>query len=271
MNFLAIITLGLILFNGSFKEPLKESIHSKVMETIKNSDNVPGLKTEEFTALRSGILAYWNDLVEKGVIEVTATDKEIRPYFVALQGIVEHVLAHELNNNVKSLIGVIHTPMPATPLCTEGSVSKELVDPTIEDDPLRLFTVKARTTIIRDYLFQGGDLYIVYPENGINKRTELQQQIYKRELDNYALHLFDCPLSCASMENDLIGAFYLFKDNSGKVFGFAIKMAQANNPQEVGNFGLWFGELNTSPIRDRISIILDNVLKYSLNPIALPI
>ena len=55
------------------------------------------------------------------------------------------------------------------------------------------------------------------------------------------------------------------------VFGFAIKMAQANNPQEVGNFGLWFGELNTSPIRDRISIILDNVLKYSLNPIALPI
>lgn len=273
MNFLASIVLGLILFTGSLmgNEPLKESIHSKVIETIENSDNIPGLKAEEFTALKPGILAYWNDLVEKGVIEVTATDKEIRPYFVALQSIVEHVLAYELNNNVKSLVGVIHTPMPATPLCTAGSVSQELIDPTIEEDPLRLLTVKARTTIVRDYLFQGGDLYIVYPQDGITKRTEAQQKIYKKELENYASHLFDRPLNCTSIENDLIGAFYLFKGNTGKIFGFAIKMTQANDPQDMGNFGLWFGEFSTLPVHDRISTILDRVLKYSLDPIALPI
>lgn len=273
MKFLARIAICLSLFTGALMstELLVENIHSKVLKTIENSDNVPGLKAEEFTTLKPGIAAYWNELMEKGVVEVTATDKEVRPYFVALQGIIEHVLACELNKNVQSLTGVIHTPMPATPLCTEGSFSRELVDPTIEEDPLRLFTVKARTTSVRDYLFQGGDLYIVYPQDGINKRTEVQQQIYTKELKNYPLHLFDRPLNCTSIENDLTGAFYLFKDNTGKVFGFAIKMTQANNPQKLGNFGLWFGEFNASPIRDRISIILNGVLKYSSAPIPLPI
>lgn len=272
MKFLSTVTLCLCLLTGhlmSLEFPM-EAIYSKVLETIQNSDNVPGLKAEEFATLRPGVIAYWNELVEKGVVEVTATDKEVRPYFVALQGIIEHVLACELNKNVHSLTGVIHTPMPATPLCTEGSVSRELVDPTIQEDLLRLFTVKARTTIVRDYLLQGGNLYIVYPQDGINKRTETQQQIYKKELNNYPLHLFDRPLNCISINNDLVGAFYLFKDNTGKVFGFAIKMTQANNPQDMGNFGLWFGEFNASPIRDRISIILNDVLKYSSAPIPLP-
>jgi hypothetical protein len=201
---------------------------------------------------------------------VKGTDKDVRPYFVALQGIIEHVLACELNKSVKSLTGVIHTPMPATPLCTEGDVSKELVDPSIEEDPLRLFTVKARTTIIRDYLFQGGDLYMVYPKEGITKRSEGQQQVYRKELENYPAHLFDRPLDCASIDNDLIGAFYLFKNAEGKVFAFAIKIAQANSPQDLESFGLWFGEVNESPVHDRISNVLDTILQYS-QPIPLPI
>lgn len=272
MNTLAAVAVGIGTLTGSLsdKDPLIQNIHSKVMETIENSDNVPGLKSEEFNSLKIGIAERWNELVEKGVLEVTATDKEVRPYFVALQGIIEHVLAYELNKSVKSLTGVIHTPMPATPLCTEGNVSKELVDPSIEEDPLRLFTVKARTTIIRDYLFQGGDLYIVYPKEGINKRSEIQQKVYRQELENYPSHLFDRPLDCASIDNDLIGAFYLFKNADGKVFAFAIKMTQANSPQDLGSFGLWLGEVNKSPAHDRISNVLDAILKYSPQLIALP-
>lgn len=190
---------------------------------------------------------------------------------MALQGIVEHVLSHELGKSMHSLTGVIHTPMPATPLCTEGSVSKELVDPSIEEDALRLFTVKARATIIRDYLFQGGDLYIVYPQDGMAKRTEIQRKIYKGELENYPAHLFDRPLDCESISNDFVGAFYLFKNSDGKLFGFAIKMTQANSPQDLGSFGLWFGEVSGSPIKDRIANVSENVLKYSSQPIPLPL
>src|SRR5690606_21668156 len=160
-------------------------------------------------------------------LEVSGTDKDVRPCFVALQAIVEHVLASALQKEVVSLKGVIHTPMPATPLCTIGKISKELVNPSIENDPARIFTVKARTTIIRDYLFKGGDLYIVYPKNGFKKRTEEQQKVYQQELASYPTHLFDVPLNCEDIPTDLIGATYLFQDRSGKTFIFAIKMTQA--------------------------------------------
>lgn len=278
MNFFALATTTLSLLTSSLtdndpkfqqnsevaqtiqhadKDPFIQYIYSQVAQTIENSDHVPGLKSDEFISLKTGIKGRWNELVTKGVLEVTAQDVDVRPYFVALQAIIEHVLSHELNNNVKSLTGVIHTPMPATPLCTEGSVSKELVDSTIAEDSFRLFTVKARTTIIRDYLFQGGDLYIVYPKDGITKRNENQQQIYKNELEKNPSHLFDCPLDCASIDNDLVGAFYLFKNSEGKLFAFAIKMTQANSPQDLGSFGLWFGEFNSSPVYERISNILE--------------
>jgi hypothetical protein len=219
----------------------------------------------------------WRELVEKGVLEVIATDKEVRPYFVALQGIVEHVLAHEFNEkNITTLAGVIHTAMPATPLCALGNVSSELldpslVDPTIAEDPVRLLTVKIRATIIRDYLFQGGDLYIAYPKEGFTKRSGDQQKIYKQELESYPSHLFDRPLDCESIDKNLSGAFYLFKKGEGEVCAFAIKMTQANDPLESGSFGLWFGELNQSSIFHRVSEVLDYVHKYSPQPIPLPL
>lgn len=256
----------------SARDPFIQNIHSKVMEVIDHADEVPGLNSAEFKDLKKGIRERWNKLIEEGVLEVTDTDKEVRPYFVALQAIVEHVLAYELNKSVKSLTGVIHTPMPATPLCTEGDVSKDLVAASIEEDPFRLFTVKARSTIIRDYLLQGGDLYVVYPKEGLSKRNESQQQIYKKELENYPAYLFDHPLDCESIENNLVGAFYLFKNLEGKLFAFAIKMSQANNPQDASSFGLWFSEFNeTFPIHERILNISDNVLKYAFQPIPLMI
>lgn len=254
------------------KDPFIQNMYSKVIETIEHSGNIPGLKSEEFNNIKIGIKERWTELVDKGVLEVKDTDDKVRPYFVALQAIVEHVLAYELGKSVQSLTGVIHTPMPATPLCAEGDVSKELVDPSIEKDSLRLFTVKARATIVRDYLYQGGDLYIVYPQEGMTKRNQSQQQTYKKELENYPAHLFDRPLNCESIANDLVGAFYLFKNTEEKLFAFAIKMTQANNPQALGSFGLWFGEVTkSSPVSDRILNILENVLKHSSQYIPLPL
>lgn len=264
--------IGMTALTGSlYGDSFTQHFHNKVMETIEHSENVPGLKSEEFQSIKIGIGERWNELVKEGVLEVTATDKEVRPYFVALQGIVEHVLAYELNKSVKSMVGIIHTPMPATPLCTTGNVSKELVDPSIEEDPRRLFTVNARTTILRDYLHEGGDLYVVYPKEGMNKRTQIQQEIYKKELENYPTHLFDRPLECESIPTEFIGALYLFENTEGKLFAFAIKMTQANSPQDLGSFGLWFGEVTKSAINDRVANIVENVLQHSTQPIPLPL
>ena len=69
----------------------------------------------------------------------------------------------------------------------------------------------------------------------------------------------------------MVGAFYLFKNTEGKLFAFAIKMTQANSPQDLGSFGLWFGEVAKSPVSDRISNVLGNILKHSPQPIPLPL
>lgn len=233
----------------------KEAIHSKVLETLNHSHEVPGLKSEEFTALRSDVSQIWDTLVQKGVIEISGTDKDVRPFFVALQGVVEHVLAAGLQKEIKELKGIIHTPMPATPLCTTGEISKELVDPSIETDPTRLFTVKARATIVRDYLFKGGDLYVVYPKGGLYQRTEEQQNIYSQALANFPTHLFDVPLNCEVIPTELIGATYFFQDQSGKTFVFAIKMTQAKDPKSMGSFGLWFGSIDLPSIQERVKAV----------------
>lgn len=237
-------------------EPLIHVLNVKVLDTIAHAKEIPGLKAEEFDLLKEAISQTWSTLVQNGVIEMSGADKEIRPYFVALQGIIEHVLSHELQQHVKDLQGMIHTPMPATPLCTMGEISKDLVDPTIESDPKRVFTVKARTTIIRDFLQKGGVLYVIYPKNGLAKRTEIQQSIYQQELCNYPEHLKDRPLNCASLPDELIGATYLFTGPQGLSFAFAIKMTQANDPKENATFGLWLGSLDHPEVKKRVNAVM---------------
>ena len=113
----------------STEEPsIIEKLSAKVLETIEHSEEVPGLRSEQFALLKEKICRTWKELVQEGVVTVSDTDKEVRPNFVALQGIMEHVLSLELKGEVKALTGIIHTPMPATPLCSLGEVSKELVD-----------------------------------------------------------------------------------------------------------------------------------------------
>ncbi|MBS0629380.1 MAG: hypothetical protein JSS30_04045 [Verrucomicrobia bacterium] len=202
----------------------------------------------------------WRTLHTEHVVEISATDKEVRPIFVGLQGIIEQALAEELQISVKNLKGIIHTPMPATPLCTKGEISKELIDPSIENDPARLATVKARTAILRDFLFKGGDLYICYPKAGFYDRTPEQQQIYLQELSNYPTHLFDTPLERDSLPLALIGATYFFETDAQETYVFSIKMTQAKDPQEIGHFGLWFGPITHPAIEQRLkslSEILD--------------
>lgn len=261
-SWLFLLILTSVVGLSAVEHPLPRIIDQKVLETIRSSNTIPGLKSDEFSALKSEISKTWESLLDEGVIEIRGTDKDVRPYFVAIQAVVEHVLASLLKDHVKTLKGVIHTPMPATALCTQGEISKELVDPTIESDPARLFTVKARTTIVRDYLFKGGDLYIVYPNDSNEKRTEEQQQIYQQELANYQNHLFDSPLNCSNIPTELIGAIYLFEDEFKNKYIFAIKMTQAKDPQEIGNFGLWFGSIYHPAIEKRVNAILNFIDQY---------
>lgn len=242
-----------------------KTISAKILDTIENSTEIPGIKSEEFTSIKPELTKTWNTLLEKGVVEITGTDKEIRPHFVALQGIIEHILASELDNEVTSFHAVIHTPMPATPLCTKGEISKNLVDPKVEGDPKQLWAVKARPVIIRECLARGANYVIAYPAVGMSKRTEEQQSIYKQELVNYPDSLVDAPLNCDSIPSNLIGASIAFENKSGEKFFFNINITQANDPKELATFSLHFGSIDNPAIKERRAL-LDGFFKpYGLN------
>lgn len=231
-------------------------LSNNVLDHIEHSPVIPGLAAEEFHALRDSLAKTWITLIKDGSLEVVGTDKDIRPIFVALQGIIEQVLSEELHSHITSLQGIIHTPMPATPLCTKGGISHNLVDPSISSDPARLFTVNARTTIVRDFVAKGGTLYIAYPKEGFSKRTEEQQKIYQEELSKYPEHLIDMPLSCSSIPLEFVGATYVFQDMQNRSFLFSIRMTQAKDPLDLGHFGLWFGCLDEPCVKTRMKTII---------------
>lgn len=227
----------------------------KVLDAIEHSAMIPGLSSDTLSTLRHEMKETWNSLNIDHRVQITGTDQDIRPLFVGLQGIIEQVLANSLGKDLHLLKGAIHTPMPPTPLCTEGSLSPQLVDPSIEKDPTRLFTVQARTIILRDFLAKGGTLYSVYPKNGLNKRTEQQRAVYQKELLNYPDHLIDAPLLCEEFPQSLIGATYVFEDDNKELWIFSINMTQAKDPQALGSFGLWFGPITHPVIEERLNAL----------------
>lgn len=236
-------------------DPLVQNIHASVRETIIASNELP---EKEEVAMR------WMELVANGELDIENTD-QARPYIIALQGLVEQVLGFELNKNIQSVTGVIHTPMPSTPLCVEGNISTELVASIPEDDFQR-FTIKDRATTVRDFLFQGGHLFVAYPEQGLLDRSEEQQEIYKKALANFPT-LFDRPLDCKKIDD--VGAFYLFRNLEGKLFAFAISINQEGS-EKLGRYQLWFDEVvPDAPVFERVSKVLDSLKKVSEQPFVL--
>ncbi len=251
-------------------DPFIQTIYTRVNEAIKNPLDILGRDSDVFNHLKEGLQLRWRELVEKGVFTVNSTDEQARPYFVVLQGILEHVLSKECGRSLSFLKGVIHTPEPPTPFCTEGEVSKELVDQAIAENPLLSFTIQMRSFTLRKFLKQGGDLYIAYPKEGVLKKTKKQQDLFLLETYKFPAHCFNRPLELSSCPSELVGAFYVMKDTNEKMYAFAIQMSQAVHPLHQSHFGLWFGALEkNTPLHDRITKVVNNVLRYSEKPFAL--
>lgn len=127
--------------------------------------------------------------------------------------------------------------------------------------------MKLRPDIVRNFLKQEGDIYVVYPESGKVKRSKEQRVIYREALETYPVHLHDRPLACESLANDLNGAFYVVENQDGKKFVFAIRITQANNPVDI-DASLWFGAYDHPEIKEWVSKILDVIRTSSSETIA---
>ncbi len=210
--------------------------------------------SEKLDELRPGLFDLFNDLNQQGFVSKQLNDQSVRPYFVTLQGVMEQNLAYELQRGkIKNLVGIIHTPTPATPLCTHGDISEKLVDPTLLEDNKRLFTVRARADIVRDFLDLGGTLYAVYPQGGLEKRTIDQQNIYLKTLKDHPKNLIDAELATSTIDHDLVGASYLFEDDCGEHHLFSLRAYQANAPSDDNTWSMWYGKVSEPHIAKRLA------------------
>ena len=194
----------------------------------------------------------------------TGTD-DFRSKFIRLQASFEHVMAcYQALGEITRLVGVIHTPTPATPLCIrpEEGVTVGILDERIRWDSDKLLTVCSRARIVREYLMKGGQLYIAYPQGGLEKRSEGQRVVYLEALKEFQNGLFDSVLNCNEMNSDMIGATYLFKNIYNQVFAFSIKGRQANDVRPESEWGIWFGEIQLPKVRERIDLIFDYLKFY---------
>jgi hypothetical protein len=220
------------------------------LDVIRQTKQVPGVSELDLETHRAQIEEDWKQLIQHGFIAVeNGSDEVYRARYVALQAIVEHVLA-------KKLLGVvIHTPNPATPLCTKGEISFGLVNETVAASSELSKTISARAVTVREILFQGCHVDVVYPKNGRDGRTQEQLDIY--------VHLHDHPLTCDGIPEPLVGAYYRFKNNAGDNYGFAIKITQANTATKSGNYGLWLAPMTAEAISTRIEEVSKFITEHT--------
>lgn len=186
---------------------------------------------------------------------LNAGGDEFRSSYVTVQGCIEQVLAcSQALGQTHDLKGMIHTPTPATPLCTRPEpTDSSVLDESIRYDLDKLLTVRSRAQIIRDYLQKGGVLYAVYPLGGLEKRSLDQQLIYLELLKQFPKNLIDWKLKADTIDSQMIGATYFFKSPSDRIYVFSIKAPQVNAPQNEWEWGLWLGPLEDQTIKKKVN------------------
>lgn len=248
-----ILCLGSVSLWGREKAspPSGPSLQEVVVDSILGE--MPKGKRSSFETRLCSLL---EELKREGYLWCVGEDASLRPLFVTAQGLIEDACSELLQEGkLKKMCGAIHTPCPATPLCSDGTISEKLVHKSLEKDKSRLVTVTFRARVVRDYLKNGGQLYVVYPKGGDQKRTPPQRAIYRGLLAEYPKVLFDCPLE-RPLPSLLIGATYRITGSGGEECVFGIGSVQANAPDDGVTWRLWLGDPKVSrPCFQRLQAI----------------
>ncbi len=187
---------------------------------------------------------------------IAGSDEKTRPVAVSFQKAFEQSLLNMVNEEqVNQVAAIIHTRKPTTPLCNPPGVAlSQTLSPDMQCDSKRCKTIEDRTITLRNIARHGPpmDLYIAYLPDGLEKRSQQEQDIYKRVVsdeENQSLH--DEMLSCTDMPDEIVGASYLLKTRRGNTLYFANNGTQAIDGKGDTHWRYWFGNLKDSAVRLR--------------------
>lgn len=251
--------LVLVLCSSYFAKhsaPKKVKLTNKLLNHVRSC-----VEFNEELENKEDIFALIQKVQTQGYTNEIGND-DLRNKYVFAQGCFEHALAcAQAMGDITQLTAVIHTPTIATPLCIKpGEPVEGVLDASTQNDRRKLLTVRARAETLREYLTKGGKLYVVYPEGGQEKRTQEQRLVYQEERESHPDHLIDWTLSCTSMDPDMVGATYFFRDSKKQLYVFSIKSKQAIDIQEKAEWGIWFGPFKDPAISKRANSVMEYLI-----------
>ena len=156
-----------------------------------------------------------------------------------MQFLFESAVASMLKyKQVTKAVSVIYTPLPSSPLRTDGNNIPKLVSKDIISDPDRLNTLIVRYESLHEFLENKGFLYSIY------KNTKFENDIpgfniYKSNLRKYPKNLHDVPVDSFNPQH--IGASYLIECDNGTRGFFAISASQINDTSSKREWELYYG------------------------------
>jgi hypothetical protein len=231
----------------------------KILNWIKDSMNYE--KNPYTKETRESMLQLVEELKKENVCIRQGND-DLRAPYVGIQNTFEYVLTAQKILSVVSIVVIgIHTPLPATPLCSRLSEPHKVTDliaASLRHDVDKILTVADRRISLRRLLDQAGTLlYALYPTGGLAQRKVEEQKVFLEEVAHYEGKLIDVELDCKQLDPSKVGAIYFFTDESGNQYAFSIMSQQAINPKELSTWGIWFGMLPNQKVHDRALEITD--------------
>ena len=260
----SIVLIGTSGFTAIPKPALTNRIDSQsFMKVVKT------FTREGSSSFQSYVSALLDELSVTSSIIREGTDADQRPVFVNAQADFERAIVYWLKSKqIVSCTCIIHTPAPATPLCTNGEISTGLIDPAMQNDQERLLTVKKRPDIIRDYLKEGGDLFTIYPKKGRELRSAEQLAILDDLVQTHSQHLHPIELNCDAIPQDLIGATYLITFADSSTYILSLRSYQGNSPTD-DKWAIWFGPTHDSAVAQRLQAVISFLRDHGFSSPAL--
>lgn len=198
--------------------------------------------TPVLSANAERILACMSSMESKMFYSEVNEENELRTTFVGFQSLAEEAIVKLIQSSkIDSVAGAIYTALPATPVCTEEDKAEEMVHESSKSNPDIVFTVRARTTVIREFLKTGAMLSIVYPLEKRGERKPEQLEIFE-QLKNEYRNLKDCPIN-GEVPDDISGAAYVFNVKNQGRYLFSINARQAIKESQKKEWKLYFGPL----------------------------
>ena len=189
----------------------------------------------------------------------TGEDKILRAPFVGLQNNFEEYLVSLLvDKKVAKIQAFIHTPKPATPLCTlHGDITEVFRQ---DQNSLRENTVQSRVLTINNFINNGGKLFVVYTQEGLQKLDDKDKSNFTQNL-NLLSNIVNVKVK--DIDSNNTGAFYIIEVDDESSILFSLKAYQKDDQKEgEREWSIWLGSMNSSKISDRVNYIQKLIIRF---------